>query len=80
MDQAVHALFQLNKNAEVGEVANRSCMLGANRVFGKDVGPRIRNKLFDAERHLAGFAVQGEHNSLHLVAFLEEVLGGTQVL
>ena len=80
VDQTVNTLFQLNKDTEVGEVADRSGVFGTDRVFGHDVCPRIRDELLDAERHLAVLAVEGEHNSFHFVADFEEVVRGAQVL
>ena len=42
--------------------------------------PRILLELLQAKAHLALVAVEGEDDGLYLVAYLQEVLSGTQVL
>ena len=39
--QTVDAFLQFNKQAEVGEVAHRTLLLGFHGVTGFDVGPRV---------------------------------------
>ena len=80
MDQAVNALFQFDEDAEGGEVTNGGGVTRTDRIFLEDVSPRIGDELFDTERHLLTFAVEGEDNSFHFVADFEEVVSGAQVL
>ena len=74
MDKAVNAFFNLNKYAEVGEVAHFCSVLAANGIFGLNIFPRIFFELFDAKAHLAVFAVQCQDNGFDFVANLHEVL------
>ena len=74
MDQAVDTLFELYEHTEVGEVANLGIVLRTDRILGLDVLPGILTQLLDAERHLALVAVEGQDDSLHVVAHLQEVL------
>ncbi len=74
VDEAVYALFDLNKHAEVGEVAHARAVLRTNGIFGLDVLPGIVAELLDAERHLAVLAVESEDYGLDLVAYLHEIL------
>ena len=80
VDQALNALFHLNKDTEVGEVAHLGGVLAANGVLLLDGVPRIVGELLNAQRHLAVLAVQSQDNGLDLVAHLHEVLCRTQAL
>ena len=80
VDQAVDAFFQFDEDAEVGEVAHGGGVLRADGVTIGDVGPRVGHQLLHAEAHLTLFAVEGQHLGFHLVAHLQEVLSGAQVL
>ena len=80
MDQAVYALLDLNKHTEVGEVADLGGVLRADGIFDFDVFPGILLELLEAEAHLALLAVEGQDHGFDLVANLEEVLSGTEVL
>ena len=75
VDQTVNTLLKLYKYTEVGEVANLGGVLAANRILGLDSLPGILAELLDAERHLALVAVEGQDNSLYIVANLQELLG-----
>ena len=80
MDQAIDTLLELYEDTEVGEVAHLGGVLAANGVLHLDVLPRILLELLQAKAHLALVAVEGEDDGLYLVAYLQEVLSGTQVL
>ena len=80
VDESVHAFFDFDKHAEVGEVAHLGGVLRADGVFDFDVFPGILLELLEAEAHLALLAVEGEDYGFDLVADLEEVLGGAEVL
>ena len=49
VDQTIDTLFELNEYAEVGEVANLSGVLAANRIFNLDSLPGIFLELLDTE-------------------------------
>ena len=74
VDQTIDTLLELNKYTEVGEVANLSGVLAANRILNLDSLPRIFLQLLDAERHLALVAVESQDNGLDFVANLQELL------
>ena len=78
--QTVDAFFQLDEEAEVGEVAHRAFLLGLHRVTDFDVGPWILRELLEAERHLAPFAVDAQNHAFDFVVDLQEVLRAAQVL
>ena len=80
MDEAVDAFLKLDEDAEVGEVAHGGGMLAADGVALGDAEPGVGHELADAEAHLAVLAVEVEDDGFHLVAHLQEVLGGAQVL
>ena len=80
MDEAIDALLHLDEQAEVGEVAHLSGVLGLHRELELDVVPRIRNELLHAEAHLPLLAVDAQHDGLDLVSHLQELLGAAQVL
>ena len=80
VDQTLNALFHLNKDTEVGEVAHLGGVLAANGVLLLDGVPRIVGELLNTKRHLAVLAVQSQDNGLDLVAHLHEVLCRTQAL
>ncbi len=80
MDQTVNAFLDLNKDTEVGEVTNLSPVAGTHSVLGLYVSPRISLELLDTEAHLTLSAVESEDNSIYLVANLQEVVSGTEVL
>ena len=77
--QSVDAFFQFNEYTEVGEIANRTGLLGADRIFFRDIGPRIGGKLLHTEGHLALVAVQSQYYGLNLIADLDKILCGTKV-
>ena len=80
MHKAIDAFFELNKNSEVGEVANFCGVLRTYRILSLNVLPGIVLELLDAKRHLALVAVEGEDGGFYLVAYFEEVLSRTKVL
>ena len=80
VDEAIDALLHLDEQAEVGEVAHLSGVLGLHRELELDVVPRIRNELLHAEAHLPLLAVDAQHDGLDLVSHLQELLGAAQVL
>ena len=80
VDQAIDTLLELYEDTEVGEVAHLGGVLAANGVLHLDVLPRILLELLQTKAHLALVAVEGEDDGLYLVAYLQEVLSGTQVL
>ena len=80
VDQAIDTLLEFYEDTEVGEVAHLGGVLAANGVLHLDVLPRILLELLQAKAHLALVAVEGEDDGLYLVAYLQEVLSGTQVL
>ena len=74
MDQTVNTLLELNEDTEVGEVANLSGVLAANRILGLDGLPRILLQLLDTQAHLALLAVESQNDCLNLVANVQELL------
>ena len=55
-------------------------MTGTDGIFLEDTCPRIGDELLETQGHLLAFTVESEHNGFDLVADLEEVVGGAQVL
>jgi len=49
MDETIDTLFQFHEDSEVGEVPDHGIVFGFDRVFLNDIGPWIRDQLFDAE-------------------------------
>src|SRR3712207_592642 len=80
VDQAVNTFLELNKDTEVGKVANLSGVLAANGIFVLDSFPWIFLELLDTKAHLALVAVESQDNSFYLVTNVHEFLCGTQVL
>ena len=80
VDEAVNALFNLDKHAEVGEVAHLGRVAAADGILLFDVLPRIVLELLDAKAHLAFLTVEGKHHGLHFVAYFQEVLCAAEVL
>ena len=74
VNQAVNTFLQLNEYTKVGEVANLGIVLRTNRILALDSLPGILLELLDTKRHLALVAVEGQDNSLYLVANLQELL------
>ncbi len=58
MNKSVNAFFKLGEYAEISEVAHFCRMAAADRILVFYVLPRVRLELFDAERHLALFAIK----------------------
>ncbi len=80
VDKAVDAFFQFHEDAEVGEVADNAGVAAAYAVFLIDIEPWVWHELFDAEAHLASFAVEVQDDSFHFLTLLEEVLSAAEVL
>ena len=78
--QTVDAFFQFDEQAEVGEVAHLSFLLGLHGVPCFDVLPWILGQLLQTEGHLALFAVNAQQHAFDLVVDFQEVLGAAQVL
>ena len=57
VDQTFYALFHLNEDTEVGEVAHLGGVLAANGILVLDGVPRIVGELLHTKRHLAVLAV-----------------------
>ena len=80
MHQTVDAFFQFNEQAEVGEVAHLSFLLGFDRVTCFDVLPWVLGQLLQTKRHLALLAVNAQQDAFDFVVDFQEVLGAAQVL
>jgi len=80
VDEAIDAFFKLDEDAEVGEVADGGGVFASDGVALGDAEPGVGHELADAEAHLAVFAVEVEDDGFDLVADLEEVLCGAEVL
>jgi len=80
VNEAINALFQLNKNAEVGKVTYRSCMFWIDRVTVSDSNPWIRNELFHSEWHLTLFAIESQNDGFNIFTNLQEIMGCAQML
>ena len=78
--QTVDAFFQFDKQAEVGEVAHLSFLLGFHRVSCFDVLPWVLGQLLQAKGHLALLAVNAQQDAFDFVVDFQEVLGAAQVL
>src|SRR3712207_8500313 len=76
VDQAVNTFLELNKDTEVGKVANLSGVLAANGIFVLDSFPWIFLELLDTKAHLALVAVESQDNSFYLVTNVHEFLCG----
>ena len=74
VDKAVNTFLKLYEDTEVGEVANLSGVLAADRILGIDALQWVFLELLDTEAHLALLAVEGQDNCLYLVAYVQEVL------
>ena len=74
VDQTVNTLLELNEDTEVGEVANLSGVLAANRILGLDGLLRNLLQLLDTQAHLALLAVESQDDCLNLVANVQELL------
>ena len=74
VDKAVNTFLKLYKYSEVSEVTNLGCVLAANRILNVDSLPWILTQLLDAKAHLALLAVEGQDDSLYLVANIQELL------
>ena len=68
VDHAVHAFFQLDERAVVGEVADLALHAGADRILRGHVVPRIRFRLADAQGDLLLFLVHVQHDRVHFLA------------
>src|SRR5215472_12413755 len=71
--EAVNAFFDFDEGAEVGHVAHPPFYNRTHAVAAVDGGPRIRLKLFEAERNAAFFRVHFQHDCLNLVARLDHL-------
>ena len=80
MDKTIDALLHFDKQAEVGEVPNLSCVLGLHWELELDVVPWIWNKLLHAQAHLPLFAIDGQDNRLDFITHFQELLSASQVL
>src|ERR1043166_1336218 len=75
MDKAVDALFDLDKSAEIGHVADSALHHRADAVTRLDGGPGIRFQLLEAERDAAIAWIHVENHGLHLIARLDDLRG-----
>src|ERR1700722_1867861 len=73
MDQTVDAILDLDEGAEVGEIAHAAFHDGACRITLRQVLPWIFEQLLHAERDAAVVGVDGENDSLDLVAGLDHL-------
>ncbi|MPN56817.1 hypothetical protein SDC9_204510 [bioreactor metagenome] len=79
MYKTVNSLFKFYENTEVCKVADSSCAFCTYWIFLSYCSPRIRLKLFDAERHLSLVSVKCQYNCLNLISYLKEILSAAQV-
>src|SRR5271166_5448509 len=75
MNQAVDAIFDFDKGAEVGEIANASFHRHANRELLMQRIPWIGSQLTHAERNAALRRVHVEHDALDLIADIDQLRG-----
>ena len=73
MDQAFDALLDLHEAAVVGDVRDLAEQARVRRVTPRDVLPRIRAELLDAERDALALAVELEDAHVDLVADLDDL-------
>ena len=72
MDQAFDALLDLDERAVVGDVGDLAEHAGVGRVAARDVLPRIRAELLEAEADALALAVELEDAHVDLVADVDD--------
>src|SRR5450755_4049725 len=75
MHQPIHALFDLDESAKIGEFADASFNHRTYAVALRHGCPGIGFELFDSERNPALLWLHVEHDGLHLVAGLHHFRG-----
>ena len=80
VDETVDAFLKLDKDAEVGEVADNSGVLAADGIFLGDGQPGVGHELLETEAHLALLAVEGEDDGFDFLSHFKEVLSAAEVL
>src|SRR6185437_4035728 len=75
VDHSVHAFGDLDKGAELLQVADFALDHRAGLETGLGVGPGIAQSLLEAERDAAVLPVHTEHHGLDRLAHLDRVLG-----
>src|SRR6478735_7370796 len=73
VDHAVHALFDADEHAVIGERAYLAADLVARLVLVREQGPGIGLELLETERDTLGARIDFEHLALHLGAHLEQL-------
>ncbi len=75
VDQTVDALFDLDERAELGEVADLAVDRRADRIFLRQLVPRIALDLLQTEGNPPRARVDAEHHRVHGIADVQH-LGG----
>ena len=73
VNQAVHAFLDLEKRAEIGELAHSPLDYRADAVALRHGGPRVGFELLDAQRNAPLARLHFEHHGLHLIAGLDHL-------
>ncbi len=80
MDHAVHAFFQLDEGAVVGEVANLALDPTADGVLRRDIVPRVGFRLANAQGDFLFVLVHVQHNRVDHIAGVEDIRGPRHAL
>src|SRR5216684_1194903 len=75
VDQAVDTLFDLDKRAEVGEVADPAFNGRADGILVMERVPGIRSKLTHAQGNTPLLRIDAQHHAINLIAHVDQ-LGG----
>ena len=80
VDQALDAVRQLHKSAEVHQLGDGAFDLRADGKVVRDFGPGVGERLLQAERDAVFLRLDAEDDGVHAVALLEHVAGVAQLL
>src|SRR5262249_46982090 len=72
-DQTIHALFQLDEGAEIGQAGDAALQLLLRRIALRDRLPRIGLDLLEAKRDLAGLAIDFQNGELKFLIRRDDV-------
>ncbi len=67
MDQTFHTLFDLDETAVVGDVRDLAEDAGIRRITPRQIFPRVRAELLEAERNAVALAIELQHLDLQFL-------------
>src|SRR5713226_8740324 len=75
VDQAVDTLFDLDKRAEVGEVADPAFDSRTYGILVVQRVPRVGRQLPHAQRNTPLLRIDAQHHAIHLIAPVDQLRG-----